>query len=117
MNRNPFSRPTLSSKSLPLGEHRSEQATLFFLKCAGLAAAVFLIAALFLFREIQHSRELYQMGQLVTKAEAQKRQWQEKQRVEETRAAGYLATLHSQRPWSKDVTAAHPHVTVAMHWH
>lgn len=73
------------------------QPTQRFLKRAGLAAGAFLVVVLFVSREIHHTRELYQMSRLVALAEAEKRQWQEKQRLEEVRTAGLVAALHSQQ--------------------
>lgn len=58
---------------------------------------MFLVVLFFVFREIQHNRELYRMSRLVAAAEAQTRQWQERQRMEEAQRAGLLAVLHTQQ--------------------
>lgn len=74
-------------------QHRARR----FVKWMCLASAVFLIVVFFVFREIQHYRELYRMSRLVAAAEAQTRQWQERYRLEEAKDAGLLAELHSQQ--------------------
>jgi hypothetical protein len=63
----------------------------------GVAAAIFLIVVLFVFREIQHNRELYRMSRLVSAAEAQRRQSQELLRLELVREARIVAEFQTQR--------------------
>jgi hypothetical protein len=68
-----------------------------FFKFIRTLTLIFLIAAAFVFREIQHYQERYQLGRQLAAAEAQTRQWQERQRLEEARKAALLAELHSQQ--------------------
>jgi hypothetical protein len=74
-------------------QHRTKR----FARCVCLGSALFLIIVFFVFREMQHYRELYRMSLLVATAEAQTRQWQERQRMEEAQKAGLLAELHRQQ--------------------
>ncbi len=79
------------------GEERAtEYPARGFVKQAVFASMMFLIVMFFVFREIQHNRELYRMSRLVAAAEAQTRQWQERQRLEEARRAGLIAVLHRE---------------------
>lgn len=71
----------------------------------GVCIVSILLAVLLLsvFREIQHTRELYKMSRMVTLAEAERRQWQERWRLAEGRTAGLLAAMHGQSAPSRDV--------------
>jgi hypothetical protein len=68
-----------------------------FLNYAGFSSAVFLVLVFSVFREVSHSRELFKMNQLVAAADAQRRQWQELERLDEAREACLMAeVLHLQ---------------------
>ena len=60
------------------------------------ASVLFGALVLFLFHENQHARELYQMSRMVTAAEAERRQWQERVRLAEGQAATIMAVMHAQ---------------------
>jgi hypothetical protein len=77
----------------PLPQHHAVQ----FFKFIRTLSLIFLVAAAFVFREIQHYQERYQLGRQLAAAEAQTRQWQERQRLEEARKAALQAELHSQQ--------------------
>jgi hypothetical protein len=77
----------------PLPQHHAVQ----FFKFIRTLTLIFLIAAAFVFREIQHYDERYRLGRQLATAETQTRQWQERQRLEEAREAALLAELHSQQ--------------------
>ena len=62
----------------------------------GFVVVALALLALFVCREIQHSRELYRMSRLVAAVDAERRQWQERQRMQLVREAGLMATLHAQ---------------------
>ncbi|HEY9174176.1 MAG TPA: hypothetical protein VI136_17985 [Verrucomicrobiae bacterium] len=61
------------------------------------ASVLFLALVLFLFRENQHAREQYLMSRMVTAAEAERRQWQERVRLAEGHAAAFIAVMHAQQ--------------------
>lgn len=64
-----------------------------FLKRVGYSSVVFLVLVFSVFREVKHSRELFRMNQLVAVADAQRRHWQEMQRLDEAREACLMAEL------------------------
>jgi hypothetical protein len=64
-----------------------------FLKRVGFSSVVFLVLVFSVFREVKHSRELFQINRLVAVAEAQRRQWQELQRLDEAREACLMAEV------------------------
>ena len=84
---------------------RAERTKNRFLRPACILSAVFLVLVMFVFREIDHARQLYRMSRLVAQAEAQTYQWQEKQRLEEARAAGLIAALYSQQHSERNLHA------------
>ncbi len=67
-----------------------------FTTVVGLVLVVVGILMLFVCREIHHSRQLHRMSRLVAAAEAERKQWQERQRMQLVREAGLLATIHDQ---------------------
>jgi hypothetical protein len=87
-----------------------------FVKCAGAATLVFLVLVLFVFREIQHTRELYQLSRLVMAAEAERRLWQEKLRLAEGRSASLVAAMHSQQALSPNTLAMNAAYVVPARW-
>ena len=94
----PEGEPASASLSNSDGEHTrgkfgSAQHERRFLKRAGFSSVVFLVLVFCVFREVKHSRELFQMNRLVAVAEAQRRQWQELQRLDEAREACLMAEL------------------------
>ena len=91
-------------------EDEAERTSGRVVKHACVASIVFLVLVLFVFREIQHTRELYQMSRMISVAEAERRHWQEKLRLEEGRAAGLAAMMHSQQSlpqYPKVIRATH----------
>ncbi len=103
--KNPFraAKPASSPESPPTHQRRRSfsrpkppQNPLRSPKGIGIVSVVFAVLVLFVFREIQHTRELYQMSRMVTAAEKERRLWQEKWRLAEGRNAGLIATIHSQ---------------------
>ena len=79
------------------GELLPQNRTKRFARCVFVGSGLFLIIVFFVFREIQHYRELYRMSRLVATAEARTRQWQERERIEEAQKASLLAELHRQQ--------------------
>jgi len=77
-----------------------------FLKRAGFLSAVFLVLVFSVFREVKHSRELFQMNRLVAVAEAQRRQWQERQRLDEAREACLMAEVLRLQSLPRDTQIA-----------
>ena len=77
-----------------------------FLKRAGFASVVFLVLVFSVFREVKHSRELFQMNRLVAIAEAQRRQWQERQRLDEAREACLMAEVLRLQSLPRDTQIA-----------
>ena len=125
MNKNPFFSP-IAHATAPITQAGScppmlkpertsnvcdeDQVERGFLICVGLASAAFLIAMLFVFQEVRHTRELYRMSRFISHVEAEKQEWREKQRIEEARTAELLATLNSDpslRPTSLPEGAKH----------
>jgi hypothetical protein len=64
-----------------------------FLHGIGYLIVVFLALVFSVFREVKHSRELYQMNQLIATADAQRRQWQEAARLDEAQKARLMAEV------------------------
>lgn len=107
--RNPFrTRPTpefrysspagvLSEATATPGEPHSNPVALRFLRRVATGTALFLMLVCFIAREITHNRELYRMGRLVAAAEAETRQWRERQRQEEANEARLAAELLHQQ--------------------
>ena len=54
------------------------------------------IMMLFVCREIHHSRQLHRMSRLVAAADAERKQWQERQRMQLVREADLMATIQNQ---------------------
>ena len=67
-----------------------------FLPWVCVAAALFAMVVFSVLREIQHNRELYQMSQKVTSAEAERKQCQEQLRMAEAREAKLQAELQGR---------------------
>lgn len=86
----------------PSGEFGSGQKLSRFIQLACYAVAIFIVFVFCVVREIEHSRELYRMSRLVSAAEAQKRQWQERHRLDEAREAELLAELLRQQSLPRD---------------
>ncbi len=54
------------------------------------------IMMLFVCREIHHSRQLHRMSRVVAAADAERKQWQERQRMQLVREADLMATIQNQ---------------------
>lgn len=61
-----------------------------FLKRVGYFSVLFLVVIFSVFREVKHSHDLFRMSQMVAAADVERRQWQERERLDEARSA-YLA--------------------------
>lgn len=73
-----------------------------FFKFIGCLLMIFVVLVFSVFREVKHSRELFHMNQLLAAAEAEKRQWQELQRLDEAREALLMAQLLRLQSLTRD---------------
>ena len=95
-----------SDSKRSVGEFSFAQHERRFLKRAGFSSVVFLVLVFSVFREVKHSRELFQMNRLVAVAEAQRRQWQERQRLDEAREACLMAEVLRLQSLPRDTQIA-----------
>ncbi len=77
----------------PEGAFASGQRHWRFLNGLGYVTVVFLALVFSVFREVKHSRELFRMNQFIATSDAQRRQWQDLERLHEAREAHLTAEL------------------------
>lgn len=87
-----------------------------FLRWIVAVTVAVLILVLFVAREIIHSREKYRLGMEVARAEAQRRDAQKSQRIEEVWRAYLLAELHSKNMSSREGQRLNGRSLVSFQW-